>query len=94
MRGIGRLRSEASRVLAAVANGLVAYLPRRSLETPSASCNRLFGVCAFPPGVVLGEAEVLADDGQAAPAAGAHNGGDVPALREEVLRGSDAQGVA
>ena len=42
---------------------------------------------------MLREAEVIAHDAHAVPAAGAHDGGDVVATNEEVLRRAHAQGV-
>ena len=45
------------------------------------------------PNIVLREAEVITHDAHAVPAAGAHDGGDVVAANEEVLRRAHAQGV-
>lgn len=45
------------------------------------------------PNIVLREAKVIAHDADAVPSAGAHDGGDVVAASEEVLRRAHAQGV-
>jgi len=45
------------------------------------------------PNIVLREAEVITYDAHAVPAAGAHDGGDVVAAYEQVLRRAHAQGV-
>ncbi len=45
------------------------------------------------PNIVLREAEVITHDAHAVPPAGAHDGGDVVAANEEVLRRAHAQGV-
>lgn len=45
------------------------------------------------PNIVLREAEVITHDAQAVPPAGAHDGGDVVAADEEVLRRAHAQRV-
>ena len=45
------------------------------------------------PNIVLREAEVIAHDAHAVPPAGAHNGRDIVAANEEVLRRAHAQGV-
>jgi len=45
------------------------------------------------PNIVLREAEVITYDAHAVPPAGAHNGRDIVAANEEVLRRAHAQGV-
>ena len=42
------------------------------------------------PNIMLREAEVIAHDADAVPPAGAHDGGDVVAANEEVLRRAHA----